>query len=374
METQKRTRKRRGRGEGSIYEEGDGRWTGVVSFGVNPATGKRRRRKVHGQTKKEVQDKLRELQGKGPGEPCKLTVAQFLTRWLENTAREHIGENTYERYKRIVDQRLIPRLGGLRLTDLTAFHVEDFYADMKRVPVGAPSRHQAGMVLSTALKHAVRLRLIPLNPASEVARPRVEEREMIIMTDDQVRLFLAAARRSRYYALFALAVATGMRQGELLALQWPDVDFEHNTVTVRRTVLRVKGRHIVKEPKTRASRRTITVPGFAMNALHEHRKKMVAKGFVDRPVFCSLKGGIMSAQNLRKKTFKPILARAGLPNMRFHDLRHTHASTLLSKGKSIKAVSRRLGHSNISTTLEVYAHVLPGDDLALADAVQTMYG
>jgi integrase len=196
---------------------------------------------------------------------------------------------------------------------------------------------------------------------------------MTIMTDDQVRQFLEAARRSRYYALFALAVATGMRQGELLALQWPDVDFENNTVTVRRTVLRVKGRHVVKEPKTKASRRTIIVPAFAMNALHEHRKKIMAKGFVDRPVFCSLQGGIMSAQNLRKKTFKPILQRAGLPDMRFHDLRHTHASTLLSKGKSIKAVSRRLGHSNVTTTLQVYAHVLPGDDLALAETVQTMY-
>jgi integrase len=367
------TRKRRGRGEGSVYQDTDGRWTGVVSFGINPATGKRRRRKVHGKTKQEAQEKLRELQGKGPGEPCKLTVAQFLTRWLENTAREHIGENTYERYARIVNRRIIPRLGGLRLADLTAFHIEDFYADMKRAAVGAASRHQAGMVLSTALKHAVRLRLIPANPASEVARPKRLEREMTILTDDQVRLFLAAARRSRYYALFALAVATGMRQGELLALQWADVDFVNNTVTVRRTVVRVTGRHVVKEPKTKASRRTITVPDFAMNALHEHRKKMVAKGFTDRPVFCSLQGGIMSAQNLRKRTFKPILQRAGLPDMRFHDLRHTHASTLLSKGKSIKAVSRRLGHSSVSITLEVYAHVLPGDDLALADAVQTMY-
>jgi integrase len=366
-------RKRRGRGEGSIYEESDGRWTGVVSFGINPATGKRRRRKVHGKTKQEVQEKLRELQGKGPGEPCRLTVGQFLLRWLENTAREKIGENSYEKYKRIVDRRILPKLGGLRLADLTAFHVEDFYADMKRESVGAPSRHQAGMVLSTALKHAVRLHLIAANPASEVARPRPEVREMTILTDDQVRLFLAAARRSRYYALFALAVATGMRQGELLGLQWEDVDFENNTVTVRRTVFRVKGRHVIKDPKTKASRRTITVPAFAMDALHERRKKMVARGYADRQVFCSLQGGIMSAQNLRKRTFKPILERAGLPDMRFHDLRHTHASTLLSKGKSIKAVSRRLGHSCVTTTLQVYAHVLPGDDLALADTVQQMY-
>jgi integrase len=114
------------------------------------------------------------------------------------------------------------------------------------------------MVLSTALKHAVRLRLIPANPAAEVARPKLEEREMVILTDEQVRQFLTAALRSRYYALFALAVATGMRQGELLALQWEDVDFVNNTVTVRRTVLRVKGRHVVKEPKTRGSRRTVT--------------------------------------------------------------------------------------------------------------------
>jgi integrase len=366
-------RRRRGRGEGSIYLEADGRWTAVVSFGIDPITGKRRRRKVRGTTKQAVQNRLHELQGKGPGEPCRLTVGQFLTRWLENTARENIGENTYERYKRIVNHRLIPRLGGLRLADLTPFHVEDFYAELKRAAVGAPSRHQAGMVLVTALRHAVRLRLIPANPAAEVAKPKLQDREMVILTDDQVRVFLAAARRSRYYALFTLAVATGMRQGELLALQWEDVDFVNSTVTVRRTVLRVKGRFVIKEPKTKASRRTMTVPPFAMDALHLHRKKMVARGYADRPVFCSLQGGIMSAQNLRTRTFKPILERAGLPDMRFHDLRHTHASTLLSKGKSIKAVSRRLGHSNATTTLHVYAHVLPGDDLALANTVQQMY-
>jgi integrase len=366
-------RKRRGRGEGSIYQEPDGRWATAVSFGVNPETGKRRRRKIRGKTKQEVQEKLRELLGRGPAEVCRLTVDQFLLRWLENTAREIIGENTYERYRRIVNRRINPQLGGIRLVDLTAFHIEDFYAEMKRKGVGVASRHQAGMVLSTALKHAVRMKLIPANPAAAVTRPKLEEREMTILTDDQVRVFLAAARRSRYYALFALAVATGMRQGELLALQWPDVDFDNNTVTVRRTVIRIKGRHVVKEPKTKASRRTITVPGFAMEALHQHRKKMLARGYSDRPVFCSLKGGIMSAQNLRKRTFKPILVRAGLPDMRFHDLRHTHASTLLSKRESIKAVSRRLGHANVTTTLQVYAHVLPGDDLALADAVQRIY-
>jgi integrase len=355
-----------------VYQESDGRWTAVVSFGYKP-DGKRRRKKVHGATKQEVLDKLKKLPGREVSEPCKMIVEEYLTRWLENTAREMIGENTYERYKRIVEKRIAPRLGGLRLVELTALQIEDFYAELKKASVGAASRQQAGMVLSTALRRAVRLRLIPANPAGEVARPRVDEREMTILTDDQVKVFLAAARRSRYYALFALAVATGMRQGELLALQWQDVDFEHNTVTVRHTVLRVKGRHIIKDPKTRGSRRTITVPAFAMNALHEHRKKMVARGYADRTVFCSLQGGIMSAQNLRKRTFKPILVRAGLPDMRFHDLRHTHASTLLSKGKSIKAVSRRLGHSTVTTTLEVYAHVLPGDDLALADAVQVLY-
>lgn len=365
-------RKRRGRGEGSVYQEPDGRWTGVISFGYTPG-GKRRRKKVHGATKVEVLNKLRKLPGQQAVETCKLTVGTYLSRWLENTAREKTGPTTYPRYKQVVDNQITPYIGGLPLARLSALDVEDFYAEMKRKGVPPASRRQAALVLTNAVRHAVRLKMIPSAPTAGVMKPKLADRETRVLTDDEVKVFLAAARRSRHYALFALAVGTGMRRGELIALHWPDVDFDAATVTVRRTLVMVGEEFILKEPKTKASRRTISVPAFALDAMHEHRKKMVARGFLDRAVFCNCRGGFLRGYNLLRNSFQPILARAGLPRLRFHDLRHTHATALLSRGHPIKAVSQRLGHSDVAITLRVYTHVLPAEDAKLAGALQTMY-
>jgi integrase len=259
------------------------------------------------------------------------------------------------------------------LTKMTAYDVEDFYARLKQRGIPPASRRQAALVLTNALRHAVKLNLIPSPPTAGVAKPKLVQREMRVLSDEGAKVFLAAARRSQHYALFVLAVATGMRRGELLGLQWPDVDFQGATVTVRRTLIMIGPEFILKEPKTKASRRTIALPPFAMDALHEHPKKMVARGFADRVVFCNCRGGFVRGHNLLQCSFQPILARAGLPSMRFHDLRHTHATTLLSKGHPVKAVSQRLGHSDIGITLRVYAHVLPEDDSKLAGALQAMY-
>src|SRR5262249_19568455 len=177
---------------------------------------------------------------------------------------------------------------------------------MKRKGVPPGSRRQAALVLTNALRHAVRLKLIPAAPTAEVTKPKLDGREMSVLTDDEVKVFLAAARRSRHYALFALAVGTGMRRGELIALHWPDVDFDTGTVTVRRTLVMVGEEFILKEPKTKASRRTISVPAFALDALHEHRKKMVARGFVDRAVFCNCRGGVVRRYNPLMNSFPPI--------------------------------------------------------------------
>jgi len=365
-------RKRRGRGEGSVYQETDGRWVGCISFGYS-ASGKRRRKKVHGATKQEVLDKLRQVQGRGAEEASKLTMEQYLLRWLENTAREKTGPTTYPRYKQIINNQLIPYLGQLPLAKFSAFHVEDFYAEMKRKGVANGSRYQAALVLTNALRHAVRLKLLPSNPASEVPKPKLDPREMRVFDENEVKAFLESAKRSRHHALFVLAVTTGMRRGELLAMHWPDVDFDAGTVTIRRTLVMVGNTFLLKEPKTKAGRRTITIPTFALAVLHEHRKKMVARGFADRAVFCNCRGAFIRGYNLLCESFWPILTRANLPRIRFHDLRHTHATALLSHGLPIKAVSQRLGHSDVGITLRVYAHVLPNDDAKLAGAVQSMY-
>jgi integrase len=366
-------RKRRGRGEGSIYQEADGRWVATVSRGLG-ANGKRRRDKVRGDTKAEVQGKLQELLRAGPVENAGgLTVAEYLPRWLD-AARPDLAETTVERWEALVRLYLIPNLGRARLAKLEPIHVEQLYADLYKQGVPTFTRHAAGTLLTVALNRAVKLRLIRHNPALDVSKPKLGKRDMLILDERQVKRLLEQARPHQLYALFALAVGTGMRQGEILGLHWPDVDFERGTVQVRRSLALVGGRFRLKEPKTESSRRKIALPPFVVEALQERRVRQLARGMMDRPVFCTRSGNFIGRQNLTQQVFYRLLREAELPEVRFHDLRHTHASSLLSRGHSIRAVSARLGHSKVEMTLKIYAHCLPDDDHVLAQGLQAMYG
>lgn len=174
--------------------------------------------------------------------------------------------------------------------------------------------------------------------------------------------------------LFITAVGTGLRQGELLGLTWADIDFDKGTLPVKRTLAEIKGQFIVKEPKSKRSKRTVSLPPFVTDALREHRAKMLAEGNIAGPVFCAKGGGYRRKSNMIRQAWKPMLKQAGLPAIRFHDLRHTHASLLLAAGESIKAVSQRLGHGTIDITLKTYYHLLPDADSSLSDRLQRMFG
>jgi integrase len=384
-------RKRRGRSEGSIFQRADGLWVGTISLGYDGA-GRRKRRTIYGGTKGTVQAKIRALQTSADagtlGDVGRLTVGEFMTRWLENTARPQIGAVTYQRYEILVRLHVKELLGGIQLGKLRATHVEAFYAQLERRGASASARKRVGTLLTTALRHAVRLKLISFNPATDVPKARPEHKEMLFLNESQVRRFLDVAQGRRLYALFALAVGTGMRQGELLALRWNEVDLDAGTVSVQRSLSQVKGEFVVKEPKSRSSRRIITLPPFAADALRQHRVKMLAEGNIGAPVFCTRLGTYIEKTNLIRQCFRPVLEKANrtarakakddepalLPPIRFHDLRHTHATLLLSQGHSIKAVAHRLGHAKADVTLRVYAHVLPNDDQKLAEGLGRLYG
>src|SRR5262245_15607530 len=317
-----------------------------------------------------------------------LTTGEYLKRWLV-TAKDKTRLGTFARYEQLTTQYLIPALGPIKLARLRPLHVETAYAKLSRVaPEGeriaasANTRKAAGVVLGIALGHAVRLKLIPSNPAADVTKPRSAYREMQFMTASQARQFLEAAKSSRNFALYALAIGSGMRQGEMLALSWADIDFDRGTADVRRSLSQVKKEFIVKEPKSRASRRTISLPLFVLNALREHRAAALKAGLITGPVFSTKNGTYLQKSNVRREFLalvkkanrdaekkaaetntEPDLIPAGVG---FHDLRHTHASCLIAAGHSIKAVSRRLGHADITITLKVYSHLMPDDDAKLA--------
>jgi integrase len=327
--------------------------------------GKRKRRTVYGSSKAEVQEKLRQLQqqndqGRLVDAPS-TTVAAFLASWLAGV-KNSVRESTHSYYEGHVRLHITPRIGGTKLKDLSAVRVKAFYNRMAEDQVSTALRAKIGVTLSVALGEAVELGLIPANPARGVRKPRTTKQEMTAMTAGQAGNFLAAAVADRLFALYALALDTGARQGELYGLQWQDVDFDAPCIHVRRALRELKGNLSLGAPKTDASRRRIDVTQFALEALAAHRTRMLAEGNYrsDGQVFCDVDGGYLRKSNVQRRSFDPILKAAGLPKFRFHDLRHSTASLLLAAGESVKVVAERLGHANSAMTLNVYSHVTPG--------------
>jgi integrase len=292
----------------------------------------------------------------------RLTVGEYLGQWLK-AKKPTVATHTYLPYERDCNRYLTPHLGGVRLAKLTALHVQNLYAKLTEAGVSPSMQKKAGTTLRVALQHAVHpLRLIPHNPAADVPKPRHEPDEMQVLDPDQVSRFLSAAAGDRLAALYTAALDSGAREGELFALTWADVDFEAGAISITRTLEETKGELLLKDVKTKKSRRRVPLSRFTVDVLAEHRKAMLAEGNYrpDGPVFCDTEGGWLRKSNVLRRSFRPILKRAGLPPIRPYDLRHTSATLLLLAGENVKIVSERLGHSKATQTLDTYQHVLPG--------------
>lgn len=363
---------KRGNGEGSIYyRNSDKKWVGSVTLG------KGKRKVIYGKTRKEVQEKLKIVlhdQQQGTlvtAQPQ--TVAHFLTDWLENTHRRRLRPRTYERYREALYLHIIPSLGHIQLQKLTAQQVQAFYtrkADEGLAPATIIYYHS---VLHNALDTAVKWGLVVRNVCDLVAPPRKDRFEIQPLTMEQMQHLLATLRGHKWEALFTLAMATGMRRGELLGLKWQDINFEAGRLQVRRVLSRVPTHmparehvYVEAEPKTQKSRRSVMIAPFALEALKRHRvsqleaKVKAGECWQEHDyVFCTLQGRHLGPNHVVVE-FKKLLTRAGLPNIRFHDLRHSAATLLLSLGIHPKVVQELLGHTQISITMDVYSHVLPG--------------
>ena len=363
--------KRRGRGEGSVYQRGDGTWTASISLGAG-VDGKRRRRTLYAPTKNELLEKLRKMQhsadrGQLP-DVVSLTVGEMLAAWLE-AIKPAVANGTHASYSQHVRNLIKPKLGGVRLAKLGSLHVQSLYKLLAEDEYSTAMQRHAGVTLRAALSWAVHpMGLIPDNPAKRVKMPAHTKREVRGLEPEQVAAFFEAAKGERLYALYPLAIDSGCRQGELLGLMWHDVDFDRGTVAVSRSLEEVGGSLALKEPKTAKSRRTIALSAFTLDALGEHRKRMLAEGSYrpDAPIFCGVRNrSWLRKSDIYRHSFAPILKQAGL-KFNFHSLRHACASFLLMAGTDVKTVQERMGHSSAMMTLNTYGHVLAGAQGAAA--------
>ena len=360
-----------------MFQRADGLWVATITVGHN-GFGKRRRRTVYGKTKREAMDKAAVLAAdKQRGEmvePNRMTVGEYLDHWLENIQRPTIREATYISYEQIIRNHLKPHLGGSGLQKLTPIHIQTCYAAMEKAGTSPRVRQLAHAVLRCAMKRAVKLGLVLRNVCDAVDAPRVPRAAMSVLNSEQVAKLLEQSNGTRYHALMVLAVTTGLRQGELLGLQWSDIDIQKGTLAVQRALIENNGKVSIGEPKTEKGRRSVTLPTMALQALAEHRRILMTEGNAGSLwVFPNTKGGTIGKGNLLSKVFRPMLKRAGLPPIRFHDLRHTAATLLLAEGVHPKVVQERLGHSQIGMTLDTYSHVLPTMQQDAADRLDRLF-
>jgi len=293
------------------------------------------------------------------------TVKQHFEHWLE-VHKSKVRLSTYLQYCRHVKKHILPMLGHLSLQRLAARDIDTLYARKLEEGLSPSSIGDIHMIIHMALKQAVRWQLVARNVSDDVTPPReTRPNRRQALTPQQAQQLLEAARGHRLEAMITLALATGMRRGELLALRWQDIDFQQKCLYVRRSVSRLPGEYRETDPKTASGKRRITLPQFVIEALQRHGIRQVEAKLKAGPaweehdlVFCNISGRFLNTQSLFV-LFSSLLQKAGLPHMRFHDLRHSAATILLSMGVPAKVVQELLGHSHISMTLNVYGHVLP---------------
>jgi integrase len=366
---------RRGNGEGTMARRKDGRWMG--RYTVYTAKGPRQRA-VYGRTRQEAAEKLtRAIADRDGGltfDAGTLTVTEYLDRWLTDAVQDTVRQRTYERYEQIARVHIKPALGRLKLKSLTTTHVRGLYREKLDAGLAPRTVQYIHTTLHKALKDAVADGLIPRNVAKGIKAPRPRKQEINALAADQAHGFLSAARGDRFEALYVVALHCGLREGELLGLRWEDVDLAAGTLSVRRTLSQARIGHMFEAPKN-GNGRNVRLTSGAVEALKRHRAgqngEQIRMGSLWQDhglVFPSQQGTTMNASNLTARSFKSLLKRAGLPDIRLHDLRHTCATLLLSEGVHPKFVQELLGHANISITLDTYSHVLPsmGDQTVAA--------
>jgi integrase len=360
---------------GSIRKRGISSW--ALKFDIGRADGKRvtRYATAHG-TYKDAQKALTQLLAAADtgtlADPTRMSVADYLRQWLDSAQEQ--SPKTLERYRELAEHQIIPHLGAVPLQKLKPEHIEKWHGALTVSPRTIVHAHR---VLSLVLKRAVENGTLSRNVAAIRKPPRVEAEEIQILSTEQATTVLTGLAGHTLHPIASLALATGLRRGELLALEWGDIDLDRGTLRVERSLEETRAGLRVKPPKTKRGRRNLTLPAEAVAMLREHRKQQLelrlALGQGGQPVlvFSTIEGELLSPDNL-SRDWRRVCRQRKLPLVSFHALRHTHASTLLRAGVDVLTVSRRLGHSKAAMTLDVYGHLMEGSDAAAAKAIEGM--
>ena len=377
--------KRRRRGDGSLHLRKDGRWEGRYVVGRDEK-GFPISKNVLAKTKAERAAKLEQpresLEVPAP-EPPKpgISLGKWLNHWYQTYKKASLRPNTQMSYERRIYQHIIPTLGSIQLDKLTTGDIQQFYTHLKQsgrllrrelYGEGLSDQTVRGIhtTLHAALDKAVEEKLIFRNPADSCKLPPAKSREMKVLAPEAIQRLLIQAREDGCYELLLLELATGLRRGEILALQWDDLNFRTGALRVERQVHRVKGELVVSPPKTKAGNRTVLLPAPVLKVLKAYQKTIHSRWMFPSPV---KEDSPMDPAAVRKR-LQTILERAECKRLRFHDLRHTFATASLEHGMDIKTLSTIIGHVSSTTTLNTYTHVTDAMRQNAADKIDRGIG
>ena len=356
--------RRRSNGEGSMYLREDGLWCAQITL----PDGKRKYK--YGKTQKEVKDWLleqRKLVNDGLLTTSEdSTFGAFLDRYLTEIAPQSCKAHTIHTYGVLIKHHIRPELGEVKLSKLRPDQLQHLYHTLSLKGLSKQTVHHVHSIIKHTLSYALKWGLVPRNVALAVDAGAPQRKAPVVWSRVEVQKFLEASKNHPLYALFLVAITTGLRKGEILALTWSAVDVTAGAIQVKQAAHFLKGEGmIMSEPKTEKSRRLVTVPLYVIEALRTHRidqeerkSKAGDRWSMSDLVFTNRHGKLLDSRNLHDE-WKDLIDAAGLPEIRFHDLRHTHATMLLVADVHPKIVQERLGHSSIRVTLDTYSHTIP---------------
>jgi integrase len=366
--------KKRADGEGTIRQLPNGKWRGRLSFGFD-SSGKRLQKDVYGDTQGEVVSKLAELRiqaaTSGKSLVSKDSTEGFINRWLDDHLTVNRSPKTVQEYRGVLIRHVLPHIGNVRLNQLDGERLARWQASLARKGVSNDIRFRTVKILRTALNYAVKMRLLPFNPAMAIDRPKIQKKEMRTLEPEDVARLIKVCKKERLGDAVILAVTTGLRKGEILGLQWSAVNLSERVLVVRYTLEEMPNSRRLKEPKTQAGRRMVSLDPVAVAALEQRLKKAMEEGFdtdTVPTVFPNELGGFQHGSNFDRRVWHPIRKAAKLPeDFHFHELRHTHVSLSLAAGIDLKTIQQRVGHADYSLTANTYSHLLRDAQTEAAD-------